>query len=139
MIPDFVRDVLAGRDIVMLSDGSPMRTFCYVADAVIGYYKILVNGRPGEAYNVGVETPEISMADLAERIATLGRDLLGYSGRVIRETSSDADYLIDNPNRRCPIITKARTELGYDPKVGIDEGLRRSMLWYNGNRVAEDA
>lgn len=139
VIPDFVRDVLAGRDIVMLSDGSPKRTFCYVADAVIGYYKILVNGRPGEAYNVGVETPEISMADLAERIVALGRDLFGYGGRVVRQTSSDSDYLIDNPNRRCPIITKARTELGYDPRIGIDEGLRRSMLWYNGNRVAEDA
>lgn len=139
VIPDFVRDVLAGRDIVMLSDGSPMRTFCYVADAVIGYYKILVNGRPGEAYNVGVETPEISMADLAERIVALGRDLFGYSGKVVRETSADADYLIDNPNRRSPVIAKARTELGYDPRIGIDEGLRRSMLWYNGNRVAEDA
>jgi UDP-glucuronate decarboxylase len=139
VIPDFVRDVLAGRDIVMLSDGSPMRTFCYVADAVIGYYKVLVNGRPGEAYNVGVENPEISMADLAERIVALGRDLFGYGGRVVRQVSSDADYLIDNPNRRCPVITKARDELGYDPKIGIDEGLRRSMLWYNGNRVAEDA
>ena len=65
VIPDFARDILAGRDIVMLSDGSAQRTFCYVADAVAGYYKILVKGRPGEAYNVGVETPEISMAELA--------------------------------------------------------------------------
>lgn len=139
VIPDFVRDILAGRDIVMLSDGSPMRTFCYVADAVIGYYKVLVNGRPGEAYNVGVEEPEISVADLAERIVALGRDLFGYTGRVVRQASDDNDYLVDNPNRRCPVITKARTELGYDPRVGIDEGLRRSMLWYGGNRVAQDA
>lgn len=139
VIPDFVRDVLSGRDIVMLSDGSPMRTFCYVADAVIGYYKVLVNGRPGEAYNIGVETPEISMAELAERIVTLGRDLFGYTGRVVCEASADDLYLVDNPNRRCPVITKARTEVGYAPTVSLDEGLRRSMLWYAGNRVAEDA
>jgi len=139
VIPDFVRDVLGGRDIVMLSDGSPMRTFCYVADAVIGYYKVLVNGRAGEAYNIGVETPEISMTELAERIVTLGRDLFGYTGKVVRQASVDDDYLVDNPNRRCPIITKARTEVGYAPTVGLDEGLRRSMLWYAGNRVAEDA
>jgi nucleoside-diphosphate-sugar epimerase len=139
VIPDFVRDVLSGRDIVMLSDGSPMRTFCYVADAVIGYYKVLVNGRPGEAYNIGVETPEISMAQLAERIVTLGRDLFGYTGRVVRQASADDLYLVDNPNRRCPVITKARTEVGYAPTVSLDEGLRRSMLWYAGNRVAEDA
>jgi len=55
----------------MLSDGSPKRTFCYVADAVVGYYKILVRGRPGEAYNVGVEEPEISMAELAEKMVYL--------------------------------------------------------------------
>lgn len=66
VLPDFARDILAGRDIVMFSDGSPTRTFCYSADAIIGYYKVLVNGRPGEAYNVGVEKPEISVFDLAQ-------------------------------------------------------------------------
>ena len=139
VIPDFVRNVMEGRDIIMLSDGSPKRTFCYVADAVAGYYKILVKGRSGEAYNIGVETPEISMAELAGKVVSLGRDLFGYEGKVVREQSRDADYLIDNPNRRCPVVAKARTELGYDPKVTIDDGLRRSMLWYGGNRQASEA
>ena len=137
VLPDFARDVFANRDIVMLSDGSPRRTFCYVADAVCGYYKALVVGRPGEAYNVGVETPEISMADLADKVAALGRELFGYTGRVVKKV--DPDYLVDNPERRCPIITKARTELGYDPTILVDEGLRRSMIWYSGNREAEEA
>jgi nucleoside-diphosphate-sugar epimerase len=139
VIPDFARDVLNGRDIVMLSDGSAKRTFCYVADAVVGYYKVLVKGRPGEAYNVGVEDPEISMLDLVDRVATLGRELFGYSGRVVRRNSADKDYLVDNPSRRCPVIAKARTELGYDPQVTINEGLRRSLIWYSGNREASDA
>jgi nucleoside-diphosphate-sugar epimerase len=121
----------------MLSDGKPMRTFCYVADAVIGYYKALVVGRPGEAYNVGVETPEISMAELANKVSALGRELFGYTGKVVLKL--DAEYTIDNPERRCPIITKARTELGYDPQVLVDEGLRRSMIWYSGNRDAEES
>ncbi len=56
--------MLDGRDIALLSDGSASRTFCYVADAVVGYYKVLVNGRPGEPYNVGIEEPEISMDEL---------------------------------------------------------------------------
>ena len=139
VIPDFARDILDGKDIVMLSDGAAQRTFCYVADAVVGYYKVLVKGRPGEAYNVGVETPEISVAELARRLAALGRELFGYTGEVVFKASTDKDYLVDNPNRRCPIITKARTELGYDPKVTIDDGLRRSLLWYSGNREASDA
>jgi nucleoside-diphosphate-sugar epimerase len=139
VIPDFARNILEGRDIVMLSDGSPKRTFCYVADAVAGYYKILVRGRPGEAYNIGVETPEISVAELAERMVALGRDLFGYRGKVVRQQSADAQYLVDNPNRRCPVIDKARTELGYDPHVAVDEGLRRSLIWYSGNRSASEA
>lgn len=137
VLPDFARDVFANRDIVMRSDGSPKRTFCYVADAVVGYYKVLTIGRPGEAYNVGVEKPEISMGELAEKVAGLGRELFGYTGKVVKKV--DADYLVDNPERRCPVITKARTELGYEPKFLVDEGLRRSMIWYSGNREAEEA
>lgn len=139
VIPDFAKDVLQGRDIIMLSDGSPKRTFCYVADAVVGYYKILVRGRRGEAYNIGVETPEISIAELAERVVAIAREFFGYQGKVVRQTSKDKDYLIDNPNRRCPVIDKARTDLDYEPSIGIDEGLRRLLAWYDDNRVAEEA
>ena len=139
VIPDFARNILEGKDIVMLSDGSAKRTFCYVADAVLCYYKVLVKGRPGEAYNVGVEAPEISMLELANRAVALGEELFGYKGKIVRQQSPDKDYLVDNPNRRCPIIAKARKELGYDPQVTIDDGLRRSLIWYSGNREVSDA
>jgi UDP-glucuronate decarboxylase len=139
VIPDFAQDVFAGRDIVMLSDGSPKRTFCYSADAIIGYYKVLVKGRPGEAYNIGVERPEISIHELAEKIAGLGRQLFGYKGNVVRQVSTEQDYLVDNPDRRCPVIQKARTHLGYNPSIDLDEGLRRSMVWYHYHQTAEEA
>lgn len=139
VIPDFARDILGGRDIIMLSDGSPARTFCYVADAIIGYYKALVNGRHGEAYNIGVDEPEISISDLAERMVIHARNLFGYKGKVVRQVSADKQYLIDNPNHRCPVIKKARRELGYNPSISIDEGLKRSLVWYSDNRDAEEA
>jgi len=139
VIPDLAADVLAGRDIVLLSDGSATRTFCYAADAVVGYYKVLVKGRAGEPYNIGVERPEISMAELAERIAAFGRELFGYGGKVVYRTSDEGDYLVDNPTRRCPVIAKAREELGYDPRIDLEEGLRRSLLWYAENREAAAA
>ncbi len=137
--PDFARDVLAGNDVVLLSDGSPTRTFCYVADAIVGYYKMLVRGRAGEAYNIGAAAPEVSIAELAERMVSAARALFGYEGSVVRRRSADEDYLADNPNRRCPVIDKAKKELGYDPSISLDEGIRRSLLWYRDNRNATEA
>jgi UDP-glucuronate decarboxylase len=139
VLPDFARNIFDGKDIVMFSDGTPTRTFCYSADAIIGYYKVLVKGRPGESYNIGVEKPEIAIHEVAQKMTNLARDLFGYKGKVIRGVSSEADYLVDNPNRRCPIISKARKELGYTPTIGLDEGLRRTMLWYQGNQEGEEA
>ena len=138
-LPDFARDVLAGRDIVMFSDGSPRRTFCYVADAVIGYYKILIRGRSGEAYNIGVEQPEISIRELADLVVAEARELFGYQGRVDRRPSPDADYLADNPIRRCPVIAKAQSELGFNPSVALREGVRRSLIWYAQHSNAAEA
>jgi len=129
-LPDFVRNVLAGEDVALLSDGSPTRTFCYVADAVVGYLKVLVRGRPGEAYNIGSEAPEVSVRGLAELVVELARELWGYAGRARCARSEDRDYLVDNPQRRCPLIRKARQELGYQPSVELREGVRRSLLWY---------
>lgn len=139
VLPDFARDVLNGRDIVMLSDGAPTRTFCYIADSICGYYKVLVNGRPGEAYNIGTEDPEISMRTLAEMVVEKAAALFGYTGKAVFQVSEDKDYLVDNPNRRCPIIDKARSELGYDPKVSVGEGLEKALIWYRDNSEAEDA
>ncbi len=139
VIPDFIRDILEGRDIIMLSDGSPTRTFCYIADAIVGYYKILVRGKSGKPYNIGVEDPEISIADLAERVVCQARELFDYKGKVVHQTTTDENYLVDNPNRRCPNITEARNDLDYNPGIELYEGLRRSLIWYRENCEAVEA
>jgi UDP-glucuronate decarboxylase len=139
VLPDFARDVLADRDIVMLSDGSPTRTFCYAVDAITGYYKVLVRGHDGEAYNIGIDRPEISMAELAQLVADTARELFGYGGKVVLGRAAEADYLIDNPNRRCPILAKAREHLDFQPAVLPEEGIYRSLVWYSHNRSAEEA
>jgi dTDP-glucose 4,6-dehydratase/UDP-glucuronate decarboxylase len=133
VIPDFALNIFQGKDIVLFSDGTPTRTFCYVADAIIGYYKILVRGRSGEAYNIGVEAPEISMFDIASKMIDIAKSLFSYSGKIVRQQSKDSNYLVDNPNRRCPNIDKAREYLLYDPAISLEEGLKRTLLWYADN------
>ena len=130
VIPDFAGNLLSGNDLVLLSDGSPSRTFCYVADAVVGYYKILTKGRKGEPYNIGNESPEITMLQLAELLAEIARQEWGYRGTVVRQSSEEREYLTDNPQRRCPSIAKAKSELGFTPQISIEDGLRRTLLWY---------
>ena len=132
---DFSKAVIEDRDIVMYSDGSPTRTFCYVADAIVGYFKALVRGRDGEPYNIGVEEPEISMSDFGELVASIGGDLFDYRGVVVKQDSPEDDYLVDNPARRCPRIEKARTELGYQPQFSLEEGVSRTLLWYSQHRA----
>jgi len=138
-LPDFARDVLDGKDIVMLSDGSPTRTFCYVADAIVGYYKILIKGRNGESYNIGADAPEISIRELAERTIKKSKELFDYQGKIVFSKSEDEHYLTDNPNRRCPVINKAKQELNYNPQITLEDGLERTLLWYADNREADES
>ncbi len=128
VLPDFCRDVLADRDIVLRSDGSPTRTFCYVSDALTGYLLALLSSHQAEPFNVGTESPEISMRELGQMLL----DVAGSKRRVIHKPSDEADYLTDNPNRRCPNIAKARSLLGYTPLVDLRLGLGRMLQWYKG-------
>ena len=127
---DFANNILNNEDVVLLSDGSTTRTFCYIADAVTGYFKVLLKGQAGRSYNIGIETPEVTVRELANRVVAVGAETLGYSGRVVFGESDDVDYNSDTPKRRCPSIRRARTELGYSPSIGLTEGLRRTLLWY---------
>ena len=70
---------------------------------------------------------------------TTASEIIGYEGEVILGKSEEEAYLVDNPNRRCPDITKAREQLGFDPEITIDDGLRRSLIWYAHNRTGSEA
>ena len=79
------------------------------------------------------------LLDHAELRIGIARDLFHYSGQVIFLPSEDQNYLVDNPARRCPSIAKAEAALDYEPAVSLEEGLRRTMLWYRGVSDAEGA
>ncbi len=124
VLPNFAAHIKANRSMRVYGTGNQTRTYCYVTDAIVGFFKTLVGGTPGESYNIGNPKPEISVLDLVGRIeGVLGRKL-----DVDRVAHPDS-YPADEPNRRCPDITKARLQLDYHPKVGLDEGLGRFLRW----------
>jgi UDP-glucuronate decarboxylase len=126
VLTDFCRNLLEGTDIVLYSDGSPTRTFCYASDALTGYLLTLLSAYNGEPFNIGSDIGEISMRGMGEVLLKVAKS----SGKIIQKTSHEKHYLTDNPNRRCPNLEKARTLLGYAPAVPLEDGLARTLEWY---------
>ncbi len=125
---DFAKNIVDGEDIIILSDGTPSRTFCYIADAVAGCFKILLHGEY-DYFNIGMDKPEISIVKLAEIYREAGREIFNYSGKIDYSVSEDKDYLTHNPQRRCPNIDKARKILNYNPTILVEEGVRRFLTF----------
>lgn len=123
---DFAKNIFENKDIVILSNGSPRRTFCYISDAIVGYLKILIYGKY-DYFNIGIETPEITIKELADIYQRNGRKIFDYKGRIIYNQSEDKEYLTNNPQRRCPDITKARRILNYRPTIPVDTGVGRFL------------
>jgi dTDP-glucose 4,6-dehydratase/UDP-glucuronate decarboxylase len=131
IVPDLMSSVLKGEPITLFSDGRATRSFCYITDAITGLMLVWLEGRPGEPYNIGNEA-EVSIGDVARLAADLATPALS----VTFKTSGDAAYLTDNPQRRCPDLTKARAHLDYHPLVSLERGLARTLRSYRFERDA---
>lgn len=128
---DFVADVVYGRDIVMKSDGSAKRAFCYIADATVGFFSILFKGENCEAYNIGNDKAEISILDLAN---TLVRIAPSSKLKVNKVSERTDNYMKSEICRACPDISKARA-LGWEPHFGIEAGFLRTIQSYLGQEL----
>ncbi|MBP1308057.1 UDP-glucuronate decarboxylase [Paenibacillus sp. 1182] len=126
VVADFAKAVIDNENIVIYSDGKPTRTFDYIPDATIGYIKSAVFGE-FEVFNIGSDSSELSILELAELYKKIGNELFGYQGGIVFRAHKDKEYLVDNPNRRCPDITKARNILDYHPQIHIEEGISRYL------------
>ncbi|MEZ0230866.1 MAG: NAD-dependent epimerase/dehydratase family protein [Planctomycetota bacterium] len=123
---DFVADLVAGRDIVMKSDGSAVRVYCYLADAVRGFLTLLLQGAPGEAYNLANDEAGASVLELAERLVALFPE---KKLAVVRQAPTP-DYLASPIARTMPDVSKLRA-LGWRPRHSIESGFRRTVLSYS--------
>ncbi len=133
VIPDYINNVLRGEDVVILSNGKPTRCFCYITDAIIGFFKILFSEKNTE-FNISNDEREISMYELAEEVISVSEN---DSLKVRFRKSDDPDYLTDNPDRRHLDLTKARTLLEYSPKISLRQGLSRTFAWCQEQYDAE--
>ncbi|MGL4422465.1 MAG: UDP-glucuronic acid decarboxylase family protein [Gemmataceae bacterium] len=119
VVPNFIYQALRGEPMTVYGDGSQTRSFCYCTDLVDGIYRLLFSNYH-DPVNVG-NPAEITIKEFAEEI----RKLSGSKSEIVYEPLPK-----DDPKQRKPDITKARQLLGWEPKIGREEGLRRTMVFF---------
>jgi len=124
ILPRIASSIVRNKKLeVFVNKVMPSRTYCPVANTAAGLFLTLINGRPGQIYNIGLDTPELTVVELIERIQQNLKLKIDWS------ISSAPEVYSSEPLRRCPDITKARSEIGYKPIVSLDVGLKNFFDW----------
>ena len=123
VVSNFIVQALQGHDITLYGDGMQTRAFCYVDDLIEGMIRLMATG-PEVTGPVNVGNPhEIPVRELAERVIRL----TGSSSRIVHRPLPQ-----DDPLQRCPDITLARSVLGWQPSVDLDDGLGKTASYFRG-------
>ncbi len=123
VVPAFISQALAGEPLTVFGDGSQTRSFCYVDDEIEGIVRVLFS-EIGDPVNLG-NPAEMTVREFAEAI----RRLVGTSVPI-----EFRPLPVDDPRVRQPDITLARTRLGWEPRVSLEEGLRRTIEYFRARR-----
>jgi dTDP-glucose 4,6-dehydratase len=119
VVPALICQALAGEPMTVFGDGSQTRSFCYVADLIDGIYRLLQSD-VGDPVNIG-NPAELSVLEFARTI----KQLTGTKSEIVFRPLP-----VDDPKVRQPDITKARTLLGWEPRVRLEEGLQRTIEYF---------
>ncbi len=123
VVSNFIVAALTNRDITVYGDGTQTRSFCYVDDMIDGFVKMM-NADDDVTGPVNLGNPnEIRVLDLAEKVL----EITGSKSRIVF-----APLPADDPRKRRPDITAAKEKLGWEPKVGLDDGLKRTIAYFEG-------
>jgi UDP-glucuronate decarboxylase len=121
VVSNFIMQALTGRDITVFGDGGQTRAFCFVDDLIEGIFR-LMNNPNGFIGPVNLGNPnEFTILELAERVIRL----TGSSSRIVFKPLP-----ADDPTQRRPDIALAQRELGWQPTIELEEGLRRTIAYF---------
>jgi len=121
VISNFINQAIEEKPITVYGKGDHSRSFCYVSDLVAGIEKVMFTpGMAGEVFNLG-NPEEYKIIDLAEKI----KKMTGSSSEIVFKNLPE-----DDPVQRCPDISKIKKTVGWEPKVGVNEGLAKTIEYY---------
>lgn len=119
VVPAFLQQALTGRPLTVFGDGSQTRSFCYVDDLIEGIYRLLLSAQT-DPVNIG-NPHEMTILEFAETI----RAAVGGDSEIVFEPLP-----VDDPKTRQPDISLAREVLGWEPRISLDEGIRRTLDYF---------
>ncbi|HPH39072.1 MAG TPA: SDR family oxidoreductase [Candidatus Fermentibacter daniensis] len=119
VVPAFICQALRGEDLTVFGDGSQTRSFCYVSDTVEGLLRLAWSDDPGPV-NIG-NPEEMTVLEFAETMLSM----IGGGGRIVFQPLP-----VDDPKVRRPDISHARTRLGWEPRVSLEEGLGHTISYF---------
>lgn len=122
VVPNFINQALSYMPFTIYGDGSQTRSFCYVSDMVSGIY-LAMKSNIHAPINLG-NPNEFTMTELAEVVSKV----VGIPNKTI-----DKPLPPDDPKQRCPDISKAKKELGWEPFVQLEEGISKTVEWFRNN------
>lgn len=131
---DFISNIVHYQDLQIFSDGKALRNFCYLADATLGFFTVLLKGQPGEAYNIATDH-EISIFDLAKLLVE--KIFPERNLQVVMKKDPSKDYLRVNYTRTAVDITKIKA-LGWRLNFPLEEGFKRTVESYRGVQRPQD-
>jgi UDP-glucuronate decarboxylase len=126
VLPNFINAALSGGKIKVYGDGQQTRTFCWFTDFITGAIKVLLKGK-SVPYNIGNSDNEITMIDLAKMVEKI------TSSKDLVELVPSPSAYTNEPLRRCPDLSKAKKEIGYQPKVDLVTGITKFYNWAKEN------
>ena len=124
---NFIRDALRGGPIQVKGDGTPRRSYLYAADLAAWLWTILVEGRPGRAYNVGSDA-DLSIRELADEV----RKVVAPQADVTVAKQPEPGKLAE---RYVPDITRARTDLRLGVWISLQDAIARTVAWRGQSRL----
>jgi dTDP-glucose 4,6-dehydratase len=129
VVPAFIAQALRGEDFTVFGDGTQTRSFCYVSDLIDGIVRLAISDVT-EPVNIG-NPREMTILEFAEAV----RAATGGGGDIQFKPLPQGD-----PKQRCPDITRARTLLGWEPRVPLEQGLRETITWFRAvqGRIARE-
>lgn len=121
VVPNFINQALKNKPLTVYGDGKQTRSFCYISDLIDGIYKLMTSN-VNEPVNLG-NPEEHTILEFAE----ITKKLTNSNSKIVFEKLPT-----DDPHVRCPDISKAKKELGWEPKVKLKDGLQNTVEWFKG-------